>query len=119
MEIYQAIGNRAGEGATLNNISQIHDANGDYNKSFQYLEQSLKVRQAIRDIPGVATTLNNMGAMLFEQNRPEEAVPLLMKAYQIFQKIGSPDVHTTESWLDKIIQKIGEARFQEIVASLK
>ena len=38
LAIRRAIGDRAGEGATLNNISQIYDARGDYATALTFLE---------------------------------------------------------------------------------
>jgi hypothetical protein len=67
--------------------------------------------QQIGDMAGVATTLSNMGAMLYEQNRYEEAVSLLMHAYQILQKTGSPNVKVPERYLTAISERIGEAKY--------
>ncbi len=119
LAITQQIGDRKVEGTTLNNISQIYDAKGDYDTALRYLEQSLAIRQQIGDIAGMATNLNNMGAMLFEQERYEEAIPLLMQAYQIYQRIGSPTIKKTEGYLGDIIERIGEAKFQEIISKME
>ncbi|MEW6669962.1 MAG: tetratricopeptide repeat protein, partial [Thermodesulfobacteriota bacterium] len=54
------IGDRAGEGTTLNNISQIYHARGDYDTALKYLEQSLKIRREIGDKAGTIPTLHNM-----------------------------------------------------------
>ena len=40
--------NIQGEGTTLNNISGIYQARGDYDKALAYLEQSLKITAADR-----------------------------------------------------------------------
>ncbi|MCP4738560.1 MAG: tetratricopeptide repeat protein, partial [Bosea sp.] len=42
------IGDTAGEGTTLNNISQIYDARGDYTTALEYLEQSLAISREMR-----------------------------------------------------------------------
>lgn len=118
LTIDKKIGDRKGEGATLNNLATTAHAKGDYDTALGYLEQSLAIMQQIGDIAGMATNLNNMGAMLFEQERYEEAVPLLMQAYGIFQKIGSPNVKAAESYLVSIIERIGEAKFQEILSKM-
>ena len=55
------IGDRAGEGATLNNLSQIYDARGDYDSALTYLQQSLAIRLEIGDISGRCITLFNIG----------------------------------------------------------
>ncbi|MCP4427641.1 MAG: CHAT domain-containing protein, partial [Chloroflexi bacterium] len=60
LQISQEIGDKAGEGTTLNNISQIYDARGDYETALAYLERSLQIRQEIGDKAGEGTTLNNI-----------------------------------------------------------
>ena len=59
-----------------------------------------------------------MGAMTFDRNEYEPAIPYLMQAYSIFRQLGSPNQEHPVSYLGAIIEKIGEARFQEILASL-
>lgn len=56
------IGDRAGEGTTLNNISQIHKKRGDYDTALHYLEQSLKIRRQIGDTYGIAENLHHVEA---------------------------------------------------------
>ena len=119
LAIRQQIGDRKGEGATLNNLATTAHAKGDYDTALRYLEQSLAIQQQIGDIAGVATTLSNMGAMLYKQNRYEEAIPLLMHAYRIRQKTGSPNVKVPESYLTASIERIGEAKFQEILSKME
>ncbi|MFZ4664601.1 MAG: CHAT domain-containing protein, partial [Caldilineaceae bacterium] len=60
LKIRQEIGDKQGEGTTLNNISQIFKARGDYETALRYLEQSLNILQEIGDKQGEGTTLNNI-----------------------------------------------------------
>ena len=59
LAICREVGNRAGEGATLNNISQIYDAWGRHDEALKTLEESLVIRREIGDRAGEGTTLNN------------------------------------------------------------
>ena len=61
LAIQQEIGDKSGEGTTLNNISQIYDARGDYETALDYLKKSLTIRQEIGDMAGLCATLFNMG----------------------------------------------------------
>ena len=113
------IGDRQGEGTTLNNISQIYHAKGDYDTALRYLEQSLAISQQIGDIAGLATTLYNMGAIFLDQkNDIEKATSACWQSYTIYQKIGSPNVRYPASYLEAIFKQIGEARFQEIISKI-
>jgi tetratricopeptide (TPR) repeat protein len=118
LDIREQIGDREGEGATLNNISQIYSAKGDYDTALRYLEQSLAIQQQIGDINGMATTLHNMGSISFGISDFERATPYFIEAYRILKKIGSPNVKVTERYLNAIIERIGEAKFQEILSKM-
>ena len=120
LAIQQQIGGRLGEGTTLGNIGQIFITKGDYDRALAYLEQSLAIQQQIGDIAGLAATLNNMGVIYWNQKKEEEsAIQAFMQSYQILQQIGSPNVQVPESYLNTIIESIGEARFKEIIAKLQ
>ncbi|RWX45899.1 Tetratricopeptide repeat-containing protein, partial [Candidatus Electrothrix aarhusensis] len=56
LAIRQEIGDKAGEGTTLNNIATTAYAKGDYPTALKYLEQSLVIRQEIGDKAGEGTT---------------------------------------------------------------
>jgi len=83
-----------------------------------YLEQSLKIRQEIGDIVGMAVVLHNMGTMLHEQKELAAATPYLIQAYNVFNKIGSPNAKVTEGYLADIVEQIGEDRFKEILSKI-
>ncbi len=119
LAIDKKIGDRKGEGTTLNNISQIYQARGDYDRALVYLEQSLAIQQQIGDIAGMATTLHNMGTIAFEGEDLEGATLYFIQAYQIFQQIGSPNVQVTGQYLQAIIERIGETKFQEILSKMQ
>jgi tetratricopeptide (TPR) repeat protein len=60
LAIDREIGDKAGEGTTLNNISHIYKARGDYTTALKYLEQSLVLFREIGDKTGEGTLLNNI-----------------------------------------------------------
>ncbi len=94
LKIRQEIGDRKGEGATLNNISQIHkDAKGDYETALSYLESSLKIRQEIGDARGVCVTLHNMAHIHLDRENGQAFLEHELEAYRIAKHIQSwPDV---------------------------
>jgi tetratricopeptide (TPR) repeat protein len=117
LAIHQQIGNRQAEGKALNNIGKIYFAKCDYDTALAYLQQSLSINQQAGDIGGLATTCNNIGAIYFEQkNDIENSIPLFMQSYTIFQKIGSPNVQYPANYLNKIVEQIGEQKFQETLS---
>ena len=119
LSICQQIGNKEGEGATLNNIGQIYRARGDYKTALTYLQQSLTIQQQIGDKSGEATSLHNIGATYLEQYQNiENALPLLWRAYLICKQIGSSDADNTAMYLNAILEQIGEERYNQLIQSL-
>ncbi len=92
----------------------------EYGQAHQYLEQSLRISQEIGDKSGEGTTLNNLGAIYWNQFQDvERAVPYFWPAYQILDQLGSPNVEYPKSYLTAIKEQIGEARFNEILQSVQ
>ncbi|MCV6636110.1 CHAT domain-containing protein [Candidatus Albibeggiatoa sp. nov. NOAA] len=88
LSIRQEIGDRSGEGTTLNNISQIYSAKGDYETALGYLKQSLSIRQEIGDRSGEGTTLNNMSTIAYAKGDYETALGYLKQSLAISNEIG-------------------------------
>ncbi len=88
LKISQEIGDKSGEGTTLNNISQIFDARGDYDSALDFLQQSLKISQEIGDKSGEGTTLNNMATTAHARGDYDTALDFLQQSLKIRQEIG-------------------------------
>ncbi|MCP4119422.1 MAG: tetratricopeptide repeat protein, partial [Desulfobacteraceae bacterium] len=80
--------NEEDRGTTLNNISGIFRARGDYETALKYLEDSLKIRQEIGDKAGEGTTLNNMATTAYARGDYETALKYLEDSLKIRQEIG-------------------------------
>ena len=83
MEIRREIGDRQGEGTTLNNISLIHSARGIYETALRYLKQSLEIRCEIGDRSGMCATLINMGHIHYQNNDQENAMMRVRAGYHM------------------------------------
>ncbi|HEX5338531.1 MAG TPA: tetratricopeptide repeat protein, partial [Gallionella sp.] len=90
--ILRKIGDKSGEGTTLNNISQIYDSRGDYATALDYLQQSLAIHRAVGDTAGLCTTLFNMGHIHRQNAEREEAMRLWGETYRIAKKINLANV---------------------------
>ena len=54
--------------------------------------------------------------MQFEQENWEAALPYIAQAYRYLGiRVGSPNAKTSASYLDALIEKLGEARVQQIL----
>lgn len=85
--IYKQIGDKMGEGSTLNNISQIYDSQGNFDAALTYLNQSLSIRQQLGDRSGESTTLNNIAATYHHQGDYEMALVFYKQSLGISQEI--------------------------------
>ncbi|MCI5133309.1 MAG: tetratricopeptide repeat protein, partial [Candidatus Electrothrix sp. EH2] len=88
LEMSREIGDKSGQGATLNNISQIYDARGNYETALNYLKQSLEIMQEIGDKSGQGTTLNNISQIYDAQGDYETALNYLKQSLEIRREIG-------------------------------
>jgi len=83
----QEIGDKAGEGATLNNISALFHAQGDYATALDYLKKSLAIRQEIGDRAGLCATLFNIGHIHAQKDEFSEAMGAWLNVYGIAKAI--------------------------------
>ncbi|MFZ1232406.1 MAG: tetratricopeptide repeat protein [Thiofilum sp.] len=88
LAIRQEIGDKSGEGTTLNNISQIYDARGDYDTALRYLQQALAITQEIGDKSGEGKTLNNISQIYAARGDYDTALRYLQQSLAIQQEIG-------------------------------
>jgi tetratricopeptide (TPR) repeat protein len=88
LAIQQEIGDKSGEGTTLNNISQIFKARGDYDTALDYLKRSLAISQEIGDKSGEGTTLNNIAGIYRARGDYDTALDYLKRSLAISQEIG-------------------------------
>ena len=86
--IRQEIGDKAGEGTTLSNISGIHWARGDFTAALKYLEQSLAICREIGDKSQEGTTLNNISQIYKARGDIATALKYLEQSLVIMQEIG-------------------------------
>ncbi|PIE00802.1 MAG: hypothetical protein CSA79_02155 [Thiothrix nivea] len=88
LAIQQEIGDKSGEGSTLNNIATTYHARGDYATALHYLQQSLAITQEIGDKSGEGTTLNNISQIYGARGDYEIALHYLQQSLAITQEIG-------------------------------
>ena len=98
LAIDKELGDKAGEGTTLNNISQIYDARGDYPTALKYLEHSLRIRQEIGDKKQEGTTLNNISQIYDARGDYATALKYLEQSLRIMQEIGDKAGEAVTSW---------------------
>jgi tetratricopeptide (TPR) repeat protein len=82
------VGDRAGEGATLNNLGALAHDLGWPEKAACYYEQALAIRHEVGDRRGEAITLSNLGILARAQGRMEDAARHYEQALAITREVG-------------------------------
>jgi len=80
--------NKKNEGTTLNNISLIFKARGDYDTALKYLKQSLAIRREIGDKSGEGRTLSNISGIYQNRGDYDSALSYLEQSLELSKKIG-------------------------------
>ncbi len=88
LEIFREIGDRAGEGTTLNNISHIYQAWGEYDAAMKTLDRSLAIRKEIGDRTGEGITLNLISQIHISWSQYDEAMENLEQSLAISKEVG-------------------------------
>ncbi|VVB96564.1 Tetratricopeptide repeat protein [uncultured archaeon] len=88
LEIFQQIGDRAGEVYTLHNLATIDLRQGKYEEARKRFMKALEIFQQIGDRAGEAYTLHQLASIDLNQGKYEEATKGFLKALEIFQQIG-------------------------------
>jgi CHAT domain-containing protein/Tfp pilus assembly protein PilF len=82
------VGDRAGEGRTLNNIGLVYDRLGQYEKALGYYQQSLILYRAIESRKDEGTALDNIGLAYGEMGELEKALDYLNQSLAIQKATG-------------------------------
>jgi tetratricopeptide (TPR) repeat protein len=86
----RAVGDRAGEGTTLNNLGLLANRLGRQEEARQYYEQALIIRREVGDRAGEGVTLCSLGDTLRATGQVMKARALIEQARAIFEQVGSP-----------------------------
>ncbi|MEJ5312377.1 MAG: tetratricopeptide repeat protein, partial [Anaerolineae bacterium] len=86
------VGDRAGEGTTLNNIGLVYNALGERRRALETYEAALAIRREVGDRAGEGTTLNNIGWIYLNEGDKAQARTYLEQALAIAEAVEYPDL---------------------------
>lgn len=89
LAIWQAIGNRAAESTTLNNIASVHHARGEPGRALDAFKRSLAIRHKSGRRAGEGATLNNIGEIYRTRGEPDRALAFFKRSLVIEREIGN------------------------------
>ena len=117
LEIKEKIGDIKGVALSLWGIGNVYLDKGDYDNALEEYQKALKTFEKIGDIKNVAGCLHQVGMIYQERGEYDAALGQYQKSLAIFERIGSPNAKIVMGNIALIREKIGEAAFQELLAS--
>ncbi|MBK9284587.1 MAG: tetratricopeptide repeat protein [Sphingobacteriaceae bacterium] len=118
--IKKEISQPKGIAIALNNIGNAMYLKGinNANEAIAYLSRSLKIRDSISDLAGVASTSNLLGNVFLDLNNFTQAEIYLLKAQNILESITNLEqTYKNQDLLAKLYKKTG--RFKEAFTALE
>lgn len=100
LPIMREVGDKIGEGTTLNNIGAIYDAQGKPAKAVEYHQQSLAIRWEQGDRAGEAQSCWNIGRTYEDLGDFVKAEEYIALAVEIKEAIGTPDAEECRNYLE-------------------
>jgi len=100
-------------------LGSVYDHLGKQQEALSYYEQALAIRREVGDRGGEGQTLWNIGALYFEQDHYDVALPSLLLARDIFEEVQSPNRDGVQSWIDDLRKKVGEEQFTTLLAQVE
>ncbi|MEM9219265.1 MAG: tetratricopeptide repeat protein [Cyanobacteria bacterium P01_F01_bin.150] len=83
LEIYQTLGDRAGEGQVFKNLGNIYWIQEDYETALGYQRQALAIAREVQDSDLEARSLSNIGLAHRDLGNSEEELKALQQAFAI------------------------------------
>ena len=119
LRIRREVGDRRGEGVTLNNLGLVYNALGKQQEALSYFQQALDIRRKVGDRRGEGMALWNIGALYFERSRYDVALACFLLAKGIFEEVLSPKRDNVQKWIDDLRGKVGEEEFAALLARVE
>jgi tetratricopeptide (TPR) repeat protein len=109
LPIKREVGDRSGEGTTLNNMARVYRDIGKPEDALRLYEQALPIKREVGDRSVEGTILSNMALVYSDIGKPEEALRLYEQALPIRREVGDRSGEgTTLSNMAKVYSDIGK-----------
>ncbi len=88
LEIRRQLGDKAGEGSTLNGLGSVYSLLGEYAQAEQFFRQSLEIRRQLGDKAGEGSTLNGLGSVYSLLGEYAQAEQFFRQSLEIYRQLG-------------------------------
>jgi tetratricopeptide (TPR) repeat protein len=104
--VYQKVGDRAGEGAVLNNIGRVYRALGQNDQALENYHQALSVMEELRNWAGERVSRYNLAMIYWDQGGLGEAVEELKQVVELDQLMQSPNLESDRAMLAQVQEEV-------------
>ena len=103
------MGEQTGTATSLGTLGNMSLDQGDYPEAAAYFSESLKIRQALGYLRGVATSLEGLASVVAGQGGALPAARILAAAERLREDVGSPPAPNERPGFDRRIAAVQEA----------
>ena len=101
------MGDRAGEGSTLNNIGAVYRNQGNYDEALRFFTDALAISQQVGDRAGEGSTLWNIGTTYAKQRQFDLALANLQQAFIVVRSVGIPPYEEgITNWILDVLEDV-------------
>jgi tetratricopeptide (TPR) repeat protein len=120
LAICREVGDRAGEGTTLNNLGRVYDDLGQKQQALDYYEQALAIRREVGDRAGEGTTLHNIGMIFAQSGQLDAALACVLLAKVLYEYVQSPsDIEDEVQTITALQTSLGKEQFASLLALIE
>jgi len=119
LNILREVGDRGIEGITLSHLGEIYAKLGEKERSRQYYQEALKIFREVGDRWEEGRTLHSLGKLYFNQGNIDVALACFLLARSILEEVQYPDRGSTQRWIKKLHENIGNEQFAVLLAQVE
>jgi tetratricopeptide (TPR) repeat protein len=117
--IRREVGDRSGEGRTLNHLGLVYASMGQSDKAYNYYKTSLVIRRDVGDLNGEGVILYNIGKLYVQNHHYKVSLACFLNAQNIFKEVQSTKQDATKKWIEIVRQRVGNAQFTLLLREIE
>ena len=107
MLVFQELGDRKNEAGLLGQLANLADDEGDQAEAERLYRRSWAIAEEIGDVVRASIQMFNLALLCEDQGRLDEALPLLERAVETFERVESPHAETVRPVVERVREKLG------------
>jgi tetratricopeptide (TPR) repeat protein len=114
LKMKEELGDKSGIAKTLHQLGMIKQHRGEYKEAEKLYRESMKIKEGLGDKSGIAGTLYQLGKIYFDRQNYQSALHNLLITAEIAKKLQHPNLPLALNMIEKVKEKLGETKFQEL-----